>query len=214
MASLKEWVTHRKAQGLVAQLSSRDPQVSSDAVNRLAAMGNSVLPRLLDALKSPDPRVRTSVAYVFCKTRPAAALEPLAGRLSDPDDDVRAAVCRALTELGERAVPVLIRCLKSPRPDVRRAAAVILGEIGDPRATPDLVACLSDDDDVNVRTAAAEAVGSIRDPRAVPHLASLLHGRSRSVAHRALTALTRIGTAEALTALKVWRDEEDVLARL
>jgi HEAT repeat protein len=210
MASLKEWATNRKAMGLVSQLSSPDPQVCNAAVSRLAAMGNSVLPCLLEALKSPDRRVRASVAYVFCKTRPPAALEPLAERLSDPDDDVRVAVCRALKELGERAVPVLLRCLEGPRPDVRRAAALILGELGDPRATRQLVACLNDDDDVNVRQAAAEAIGAIGDPRAVPPLVSLLHGDCRSGSHRALTALTRIGTPAALTALKEWRERDYV----
>ena len=62
--------------------------------------------------------------------REAVAL--LAGRASDPDPEVRAAVASSWGELGNRAaIAVLKKALQDPSPDVRIAAAVSLRRLGD-----------------------------------------------------------------------------------
>jgi HEAT repeat protein len=210
MASLKEWVAHRKTRGLLAQLSSPDPQTRNAAVRGLVSVGRHALPDLLDALKSPDARVRAGAAHVLSEVRAAGAMEPLAARLADPDNEVVLAVRSSLARFGQSAVPVLLRCLESPRPDVRRNAAGVLGEVGDASAIPWLIRLLGADDDINVRQAAAEALGAIRDPRAVAPLVKLLHGGNPSVASRALTALHSIGTPEALSALSTYRERRNL----
>jgi hypothetical protein len=207
MASVREWVKHRKAKILLAQLSSADPGARTAAADSLCALGDCALPDLFSALENGDAHVRATAAQVLGKSRSSIVVAPLLGRLTDPDSNVRVAVARALTEIGGSAITPLIGCLSDHNPDVRRGAVTILGEIADLRATTHLIACLKDDC-VTVRQAAVEALGSIRDPRAVPALTALLRDWSPSVAQAALTALNRVGTNESLAALRAWHDEK------
>jgi HEAT repeat protein len=202
MASLKEWVSHRKCKGLLERLTSPDPAARNAAIDSLAAQGSSACADIIAGLSCTNPQVRSGAATALGRIRSPKAVDPLCERLADPDDSVRLAVAHALRELGDHALPALIRCLQSSRADIRRSTASALGLIGDTRATTHLVACLTDDD-INVAHAAAEALGSIRDPRAVQPLVHLLHSKVSSIAHR-------IGTPEALSALRAWKEHAAV----
>jgi HEAT repeat protein len=206
MASVKEWVKHRRAKGLLAQLSSPDPHACTAAAEGLTALGTAALPDLIFGLKHGDARTRASSARVLGKTGGNGAVTHLLDRLADPSPEVRIAVGRALRDVGSPAVPALVGRLSDHSPDVRCRAITVLGDIADLRASTHLIACLGDDC-VAVRQAAVEALGAIRDPRAVPALTALLHDWSPSVSHAALTALDRVGTTEALNALRLWHEE-------
>ncbi len=207
MASLKEWVQRRRAKGLLAQLSSSDPQASNAAAQGLAALGSAALPDLLTALQHGDARVRASTALLLGKTGAPAAVAHLLDRLADPDGEVRVAAGRALKEYGGRAVADLLVRLNDHNPDVRRGAVAVLGEIADLRATTQLIACLADDCVTVRQSGRSRPFGTIRDPRAVPALTALLRDWSPAVAHAALSALDRVGTTESLAALRLWREE-------
>lgn len=67
----------------------------------------------------------------------------------------------------------LVRELGDAEPDVRRAAAAALGEIGYPQAVPALAAAVGDSD-ASVRLAVVEALGRLGGPAVVPALMDAL----------------------------------------
>jgi len=123
---------------------------------------------------------------------------------------------------------------------IRRDAARILGEVGDPRAVESLVPALKDsnwdvrrtaawalgkigdaraveplvaalqDEDKNVRQSAAEALGKIGDPRAVEPLLSALKESDGGVRQAAAEALGQIGDARAVEPLIVALKDKDI----
>lgn len=88
-----------------------------------------------------------------------------------------------------RAVDVLIPLLD--RDEDNETVAWALGETGDARAIPPLIAALASPDDV-VRVSAARALAKLRAAQALPHLASLFD--DSSVPHAAAEGGT-VGTA-------------------
>jgi hypothetical protein len=108
----------------------------------------------------------------------SVAASPIpAARLLDTMADLRGnAGARArdlLTKRGAVVVPALIARLKHPAPETRAAAAIVLGNLRDPRAVRPLCAVLADPD-ARVRYRAAYTLGRLKDPAAVPYLAPLL----------------------------------------
>ena len=81
--------------------------------------------------------------------------------LSDPNPFVRRMVCESLPHRrgGRPAVPILVRSLGDPAPEVRRAAVARLGSIGlDAEAALVVLRRAIEDKDGTVRDAATEAV--------------------------------------------------------
>ncbi|OPY30024.1 MAG: PBS lyase HEAT-like repeat protein [Methanocella sp. PtaU1.Bin125] len=75
--------------------------------------------------------------------------------------------------VGATSVEALLVALRDGDPAARRQAAIALGDVGDSRATGDLIRSLDDRDDV-VRVEAVIALGKIGDARAVEHLIAKL----------------------------------------
>ena len=190
MASLKEWVTQRKAKGCLSQLMSLDPTVSTVAASRLVAMGPRAVPFV-----------------VLGHIRHVSTVPHLADRLNDPDHEVRDAAERALADMGGVAVPVLLTRLGNDNPAIRKMAATILGEIGDPRAVTPLLGALADED-LGVRQCTAEALGALKAEVAIPNLVKLLDDPIPVIRSSALTGLDRMGTPSARKALHDWRERQ------
>ena len=74
--------------------------------------------------------------------------------LGSKDCQARQRAVSELTKIGRPAVDSLVRALKDPRVDVRRAAARILAEIEEPSAIAALLASTHDRDPCVRRTAA------------------------------------------------------------
>jgi HEAT repeat protein len=91
-----------------------DMGVRSAAAQALGAMDESATPALMSALEDPDPAVKASVAASLGKLKGADAVDPLGRLLSE-----------------------------STSWQVKRSAALALGEIGDPSARPVLLAARS-----------------------------------------------------------------------
>ncbi len=113
-----------------------------------------LLDALLNALGSPSAAVRQSAAEAFARL----AAQPAVEGVSSPGPETAA----ALLELLQSDDASL----------VRRAAALALGQLGDPVVRDALEASQSDDhEDPLVRQAAGEALGRLRRPEPVPETA-------------------------------------------
>ena len=125
---------------------------------------------------------------------------------------------------------------KNDDPRIRQYLSMVLGNLGDRRATPLLVDALSDrspdtriyaalalgrlrdpaavppllnafsTDERDVRKAAAYALGEIRDARALPQLAGALEDPIADVRYNAAIALARFGDGRALGVLREMLD--------
>lgn len=122
--------------------------------------------------------------------------EQLIAALSARQNVQREMAARVLAFAADRkaAVNALLPVLKDSDSDVRTAAAVSLGLLGDAAAAEALIGSLSDEDE-HVRLRAAEALGLIKDDQAVaPLLKVLSHESEASVRMQAAVALGRIKT--------------------
>jgi HEAT repeat protein len=144
-----------------------------------------------------------------------SASEAVIGALHDKQAQVRESAAQLLGKLGGAgAVAALTAMLGEKEGFLRRAAAMALGELKANAAVGALIPLLKDSER-QVCYAAIDALGAIGDPKAVEALSALLIGSdvpmwdSRSLADVAAQALERIGTPEALAAVKKWREAKD-----
>lgn len=148
---------------------------------------------LVERLGDPSWRVRAAVVDRIARGEPAAALPDLVRVLAaGPGVGAREAAAAALGRVGAPAVPSLVEMLSSEDPDLRQAAAGVLGAIADHRAVPPLTARLADPDP-NVRGAAADALGKIGGADALAALRAAADSDD---------ATLRLSAVEALCALR------------
>lgn len=149
---------------------------------------------------------------------------------SDTDAGVRAAAIDALDQLDalERLAAAMsgegadgtdwanadryLAWLGATEPEMRMAAATVLGRIGDDRATAALVGRLSDPDR-RVRTRVIRALGRIGDPRVVRPLAERTTGEHVTVRREIAEALGLVGSERALHALGGLLDDDSEMVR-
>jgi HEAT repeat protein len=162
------------------------------ALLELDPRARASLEPLLAALDDASWRVRSAAAErLACAPAelvlPAllSALEPGAGA------GRRNAAAAALVGLGAPALRAVVDALVTGGPEVRTAAAEILGEAGDRRVVPALAARLCDRDP-NARAAAAEALGKIGGPEAVSALQASLADGDASLRRAAVAALAQL----------------------
>jgi HEAT repeat protein len=97
-------------------------------------------------------------------------------------------------------VSAVYRASKDDDPRIRRYLSMVLGNLGDRRATPLLIEALGEKD-VETRLYAALALGRLRDPAAVPSLLTVFANDERDVRKAAAYALGEIGDPGAVPAL-------------
>jgi hypothetical protein len=155
---------------------------------------------------------------------PERAGQLLAGKLRDPDGEVRCAAADVALELGG-GLPVVRHLLDDPEDWVRWHVIGLLSHFGDDTAVEPLVAKLRSDPDPGMRGQAAYALGHIGSPAAIP---ALLHAldhdheydeQGHSPSSTSATALdnilgtneTRIRHEGGFCSMAPWRADYDVL---
>src|SRR5437773_8059852 len=107
----------------------------------------------------------------------------------------------------EQQVAAIYVASKTDDPRIRRYLSMVLGTLGDRRATPLLLDGLNDHDTDN-RLYALMALGELHDPAAVPRVAAAAADEDRDIRKAALYALGAIGDAGAVPTLaKALEDE-------
>ena len=157
---------------LLKELATDDRKKGLLAAKKIIGMGRSVVPRLLDEIKTATPYSKQMIISVLgaMGTAAASAVPELVGmvgakppdNVQDPDSDLRAVAASALGKIGnEKSVPCLLGALHDNN-YLCTCAALALGEIGDAGAVEPLSRVLRDRDKFWVaRGAAAVALGNL-----------------------------------------------------
>lgn len=128
----------------------------------------------------------------------------------------RAAICRALAQIGLPAVePLIAKGLRSKDSAVRECAIRALGALG-PEARPalkPLIQCLQDESD-RVCKEAVDALGRIGDRRAVGPLIALLDHEEDGVLERVADALGNLGEVAGEEVCRAFEEESSPRARI
>ncbi|WP_422930458.1 HEAT repeat domain-containing protein [Singulisphaera sp. PoT] len=113
--------------GALEQKQSRVDQIAE----ALSQIGRPIVPRLLEGLKSPEPRVKQASALALGKIRPVSqgTAQALTVGLSDHEPEVKAAFLTSIGLLGPRAAesaPAVRNMLKDESAEIRVKAIDIL----------------------------------------------------------------------------------------
>ncbi|MFB6146715.1 MAG: HEAT repeat domain-containing protein [Halobacteriaceae archaeon] len=179
-----------RAAAALGEVTATDDDAATDAIDDLVAA----------ATDDDDPDVRAAAVDALDQIG-LPALEELVSKLADVEpagDRADWAVAEAYASL-----------LDAPRPEVRMAAATVLGRVGagGSAVTNALTDALEDADD-RVRARAARALGRLADPAAAGALADALDADSVAVRREAATALGSVGGDRAHGALIGALDDE------
>lgn len=161
-------------------------------------------------LDDPDPANRIKAIIGLSKSADALTLPALLPGLKDSDDRVRAVSAIVLGVVGDAGgVPALMEGLDDSVRAVRLNAIWALGEIHAELALPSLLAHLNDEDETT-RLLIIRAIGNYKghnDP--VEMLSVSLTDENHLVIEATASALRKIGTEDALKAVKTWEKETD-----
>ena len=109
-------------------------------------------------------------------------------------ESARSEVIEALVRHGSGVTALLLEQLHADDLDVRRAAAVALGRIGDPAATTSLIEVLDDETDLTIPT--VNALAKIGDQRAFEALLALIGHADAAVRQAVIGALNSLGSRQ------------------
>lgn len=121
--------------------------------------------RMMDALGHWNAEKRNAAEQALAVTQDSMVDLKLIAALNEDKSSVRASVARIIGQrapASDAAVLALVRALKDSNSDVRIAAAASLGELGDPRAIPELQSLLGDHSG-ELRHAVAESLEDLAD---------------------------------------------------
>lgn len=167
------------------------------AKDSIAAMGEEVVPLLIDKFLTKSARERWAVIHIFQRIG-SPAVPYLVRALKRPDDLIVQRVCWALGDIKDSSsVQPLMDVSKSKSWQVRDQAVGALGKIGDASAADVIVAAL-DDEIGEVRKAAAVGCGKLQLEQAAAKLVHLLgddfYGARWSAVHSLLGMDTALVT--------------------
>lgn len=166
--TLGEMGDERCVEPLAAALRDGDWQVREVAIEGIGQIGSPAVDVLLKLLRDWD--VRKSAIMALGKIRDERVLEPQMQQLRN--DEFMEDATDALVNLGEPALPGLIKALKDKEELVRKQAVIALGRIKSPEAIDPLIEMLQNKDWFTRLTAAAalEAIGDERGREAIKPL--------------------------------------------
>jgi HEAT repeat protein len=158
-----------------------------------AALNPTGAQNLLEALGETEGGDLRPLALVVGWLEGAAVERALTRLLGQRD--ARGEVLEALVRHGPGVTDLLLEQLGSEDLEIRKAAAVALGRIGDARAAPALAEAL-EEEDAEMVIAAADALAKIGDPHAFEALLARV-GDSRAAVRQAVVgALNSLGSPE------------------
>jgi len=165
---------------------------------KIARIGESAVPGLVNALQSDDSKVRLCAVSALGSFHSSTTVVALAACLDDPDPDFRQKVIAALRETrSSEAVPALRRALPGSEGNLRSSLVTALGKCGGKSVVPDLIQAARDPDR-EIRNSAVWCLKEISDASSVPALLEALTDSYDQVGAAAAEGLQRIGDPQAI----------------
>ena len=203
----------RAVETLANALHGMDFFISLEAIKALGSSGDArAVPALLLAYQRG---FRTNTPQLYNETLKALLRlgEPmvlgLLSSLASNREDLRLAAEDVLSRIPDvRAVPTLLRLLKTGDTDERQLAATALGVIADARSTEPLLIALTYQDP-GVQGAAATALGRIGDVRAFQPLLKLLKSPNKPALRGAIAGLGYLHDPRAVDGLLPFTQQPD-----
>jgi HEAT repeat protein len=121
------------APGLVALLDDPNPEIHANATDAIASLGETVVPKLSNALKSPELRVAAAGILAKLGPKAAAAVQPLIEAANIAEPKFRTDIQLALGAIGPDAAPatdMLAKSISSSDAGERESALYALRQIG------------------------------------------------------------------------------------
>ena len=184
-------------EALERDLLDEDPRVRADAVHELSFIpGPGTLPSMVKAASDRDEGVRHLAAQALGRLGDEAGLTTLLDLLGDAVPRVRTAAVDALVMFGPRGLPLLLedvtRQIATQPAGLRlESALLVLGRVGDDRATGPLSAALRDGG-TSARNAAARALGDLGLSGGIPSLRAALNDPAPEVREAAARSIVTI----------------------
>jgi hypothetical protein len=178
----------RAARFAIAELAERHPAIAADAAEHLRTLPEKYPPPDNQGLADS----RTQALYQV--TRDAKLLKPFYDRLKSdvPRERENGVIAFRFLKLKE-APPEVVAALKDPENGVRQWAALVLGEIGDPKVAPALMELAADPkQDPRLRCNAVGSLGTLKTPAAAELMEKLLTDPDQRVQTSAAIALYQI----------------------
>ena len=164
--------------------------------------------RLLEAVNRVGSDRLRGLATVLGWIGAPAAQRALTRMLGQPA--IRAQVMEALVRHGARVVDLLVEQLNADELEIRQAAAVALGRIGDRRATPALADALEDRE---LAVVAAGALAKIGDASAFDVLIGFIGDSDGAIRQATIAALNSIGHPDMPRHVAALLEDESALVR-
>ena len=196
--------------------------IIQDAVKVIAQRYRAAV---IECINSPDPVVAAGACALAGRIQLSEAGPAVAALLGHDSPQVRMAAVEAAVDLkASTAVGALQDALNDPDRDVRIAAARGLGVLRYRPSAPFFREIIEGrairSADISEQIAVFEGFGLLQDPEGVPILDNLLNGRgflgrkeSGEIRACAALGLGKMGTSEAMEALRKARDEVDPVVR-
>ncbi|MDR4507137.1 MAG: HEAT repeat domain-containing protein [Candidatus Brocadiaceae bacterium] len=192
-------------------------KVKSDIARTLGALGGqmAVFPLIDVLMKDTDWQVKSACIEALGSIGSAKSMRAIADILvADGGEDAawaRTKAAWALSAMGEKSIPLLLKALRDNEEVTRRRAGWALVKIG----TPAVRAVINSLNDVNkhTRERAAQILGWIGDEKAVTSLIWALKDKDDLVVSSAAWALGRLGNSKALPALQALVRHKDTIIR-
>ena len=162
---------------VVRSMEDPDDQVRRIALETIIARSEPACTDLMLKALASSPRVdvRLHALLRFTRLPSPLALEPLGVAAKDEEDTLRVHALQALSKIdGARASALIAEALGDAIPEVRLAAATVLGARKDDTSEGAMLTALQSHSDVEVRRLAATRFQQIPTPKAVPALAVTL----------------------------------------
>lgn len=194
-------------EGLIELLDAEWSEARRDAARLLGEFGaDDAIPELVQALHDDDEGVASEAVNALRRLHSQNAIPHLLPLIED--GNIRNYAILILGELGSKeAIPFLLPLLKEENQNIRSSVATALGNIGSEDAIPFLLPLL--DDASYVRDSVIRAIGAIGSSDTIPTLVSLLENANKHTTRIIIGALERIGTTEAITAVKEWEKRQN-----
>lgn len=141
-----------------------------DAANEslIVLGGRDVIEAVLPFLKSDDIGLRNTAIDILKKVG-SEGIDLLHNLMKAPDDNIRLFIVDILGSIGDaKSVDVIIDALNDINPNVRNAAVVSLGLIGNPKAFEHLRQMVNDEE--WIRFSVIEAISHLNHPDVLPFL--------------------------------------------